>query len=256
MKILKFSISSDFGMFKKGNNWQGMNGFKFYTYLFPHIPFILGMIGAAKGFKGYKNIKNKVDSNISIDDCELDYFTELKQYNLYIGIEIHNIPILTNYALCNGIKNGIATKKTDTYIWKNQVIENPKYSFYIYTDDTKKLNDLYENLKNPHYTFKMGKNRFPIHNFDVEIIEAELNINEQIEVSSNILIDSEDVSKNDTFTNISDKIPFSYNLIQHSDFRDCIVSFDKKRSIKVQNKNKFKAFLTDNKMVLLYKVGA
>lgn len=307
MKIIKFSISSDFGMFKQGNNWmhdkdinKDTSGkFIFNSYIFPHFPFILGLLGAAYGFKGYSEYqsltktiekinnenylnkfqkekeqsKSKVNEkkikelNIKIEkynffineifekinNFELDFFNYFKN-KLYIGVEIHNIPIISNYYLTNTKKDGIVSKKGNTYVWLNDVIENPSYSFYFYGEDYF-IDEIQSKLENPYYTLKMGKNRFIINDFNVQKIEDFNLINDnEFFINSNILIKEKDIIEDNTFVNINDFIPFSYDKINHNNFDKCCVSFDKDDKIKIQLKDESICVNMANKNVVLYKV--
>jgi len=302
MKLLKFSISSNFGMFKKGNNWKDNNGFNFHTYLFPHIPFVLGVIGASFGFKGYTeyqaliktnetikkdNILEKIKKELEkeqnkkkIDDIkisklnkdfkiynkfveetqnrfnnfELDFFTYFKN-KLFIGIEVNNTPIISNYYLTNTKKDGVASAKGDTYVWLNEVIENPSYSFYIYSNDENLITKIQKSLNDPFYTLKMGKNRFIINDFEVENIDNFKIIEDnKISINSNILIKEKNIDENNTFVNINETIPFSYETINHNLFEKCCISFDKEETIKINRNDNLICINIENKNVVLYKV--
>lgn len=310
MKIIKFSISSDFGMFKQYNNWKhdkmvnkNTSGeFIFNSYMFPHFPFILGVLGASYGFKGYteyqslintienlnnENYLNKLEKDLEkeqnqkkfnenkiteckkniqdyinfknqilekINNFELDFFNYFKN-KLFIGVEVHNIPFFSNYYLTNTKKDGVSCKKGDTYVWFNNVIEKPSYSFYIHSNDEKIIDELFEKLENPYYSLKMGNNRFIINEYEVEKIE-DFNLidDNEIFINSNFLIKEKDIIEDNTFINMNDSIPFSYNKFQHDVFEKCCVSFDKEEKIKIKMNDELKCIDIENRNIILYKV--
>lgn len=267
-EVLEWNISSDFGLFKKGNNWKNGNFFSFYTYLCPHIPNILGMLGACFGYKGYKELQNYIYElnnikkteinkikllNNKIENFKLDFYEYFKSKNLYIGIKINNLPILKNYDLSNTVKTGIVTKKNTIYIWKNEVIENPSYNIYLTCEDKDFLKKLEKKINNPHYTINMGKNRFPIINSKTDLYTCEITNNTEIE--KQFIIKENDIYiNNNGFISITENIPFSFNGILHTNFSNVFISFDEKTKV---NKNKDNLILKcfNNQNIILYKVN-
>jgi CRISPR-associated protein Cas5 subtype I-B len=228
----EINIKGSYAFFKKFNNWSGNNNWEYFTYFFPHKPFVYGLIGAILGLDGKSN-PNKANL---LKDFEPEYYSLLKN-NLKVGIKINNPINLHEVKLNNSQKNGTVAKKGENFLYKYNTIENIDYTFFIYFEDYNKVNSylnnkfktnfsLYEYLKNPKFSIYFGKRNFPIEHYDIKQIEKYSFVNQSF-IDTNALfkmndvINSEDLVTNPIFS--PENLPFELKSSYHDNFND--VSF-------------------------------
>lgn len=163
MEVLKFNLSGQTAFFKKPD----VNTYYYFSYGNIHKIALLGIIGATLGLKGYA-FQNK-------DDEYPEFYEKLK--DLQVSILPNN-------------ERGFITKKVQTFnnsvgyaskeeggnlIVKEQWLEKPNWTIYIYMQENEICNEIKERFLNMRFKYLpyLGKNDHYANISEVELIEAD-----------------------------------------------------------------------------------
>lgn len=160
-KILTFTISSEFGFFKKPD----VNDPIFFTFNIIPKPTLLGILGAILGFGGYSQQKGKYP----------DFYEKLK--DLLIGIRpLKNKGVFAKTLIKYNNTVGYANQDGVLNIIEQTLI-NPKYEIFVGLDEDNELHKRFfeyfqkDNIRSEYIPY-MGKNEFHLNIENVEYVKA------------------------------------------------------------------------------------
>lgn len=177
MKIISFSLSGNFAAFKDPSVTTNQT-----VYYIPSKSAIIGIIGAMIGVKRSSMLSGLYGPEY------LDLFKATK-----IGLKYDSVPRKITF-----FTNHRSLKEPKTKPFKTELVENPNYRIYVYTND-----DYYEKIKKSIETNRFVYSPYLGHVYcpaiikDLKIHRGEIESETEDKVTSSVILDESETYKYD-----------------------------------------------------------